>query len=32
MKTNKDKICVSWRGYSSNFNSWIDKNSVAKYI
>ena len=32
LKTNKNKIYVKWRGYSSNFNSWIDKNSVAKCI
>ena len=32
LKTNKNKIYVKWRGYSSNFNSWIDKNSIAKYI
>ena len=24
-------IYVKWRGYSNNFNSWIDKNSVTKY-
>ena len=32
LKTNKNKIHVKWRGYSNNFNSWIDKNSVTKYI
>ena len=32
LKTNKNKIYVKWRGYSNNFNSWIDKNSVSKYI
>ena len=32
LKTNKDKIYVKWRGYSNNFNSWIDKNSVIKYM
>ena len=31
-KTNKDKLYVKWRGYSNNFNSWIDKNSVTKNI
>ena len=29
---NKNKMYVKWRGYSSNFNSSIDKNSVRKYI
>ena len=32
LKTNKNKIYVKWKGYSNNFNSWIDKNSVTKYI
>ena len=32
LKTNKNKMYVKWRGYSNNFNSWIDKNSVTKYI
>ena len=32
LKTNKNKMYVKWRGYSSNFNSWVDKNSVTKYI
>ena len=32
LKTNKNKIYVKWRGYNSSFNSWIDKNSVLKYI
>ena len=32
LKTNKNKIYIKWRGYNSSFNSWIDKNSVTKYI
>ena len=32
LKTNNNKIYVKWRGCSNNFNSWIDKNSVTKYI
>ena len=32
LKTNKNKMYVKWRGYSNNFNSWIDKNSVTRYI
>ena len=32
LRTNKDKIFVKWKGYSSDFNSWIDKNSVTKYL
>ena len=32
LKTNNNKLYVKWRGYSNNFNSWIDKNSETKYI
>ena len=32
LKTNKNRMYVKWRGYSNNFNSWIDKNSVTRYI
>ena len=32
LKTNKNKLYVKWRRYNSSFNSWIDKNSVIKYI
>ena len=32
LKTKGNKIYVKWRGYSYNFNSWIDKNSVTKYL
>ena len=32
LKTNKNKLYVKSRGYSNNINSWIDKNSVTKYI
>ena len=31
LKTNNDKAYVKWRGYSNNFNSWIDKNTVIKH-
>ena len=31
LKTNKNKI-VKWRGYDSSFNSWINKNTVTKYL
>ena len=30
LKTNK--IYGKWRGYDSSFNSWIDKNTVTKYL
>ena len=32
LKTNKNKMYVKWRGYSNNFNSWIDKNTVTKHL
>ena len=30
-KTKNDKLFVKWRGYSNNFNSWIDKKDIIKY-
>ena len=32
LKTNKNKIYVKWRDYDSSFNSWINKNTVTKYL
>ena len=32
LKTKGNQMYVKWRGYSNNFNSWIDKNSVTRYI
>ena len=32
LKTKGNQIYVKWRGYSKNFNSWIDKNTITKYI
>ena len=32
LKTKGNKIFVKWRGYSNNFNSWIDKDNVTKYL
>ena len=32
LKTKYNQIYVKWRNYSNNFNRWIDKNSVTKYI
>ena len=31
IRKNKDKYFVKWRGYTDNFNSWIDKNDIIKY-
>ena len=32
LKTNKNKIFVKWRGYDNSFNSWINKNTITKYL
>ena len=32
LKTKDNQMYVKWRGYSNNFNSWIDKNSVKNYL
>ena len=32
LKTNRNKIYVKWRGYDNSFNSWINKNTVTKYL
>ena len=32
LETDKDRIYVKWRGYDNSFNSWINKNNVAKYL
>ena len=28
---NRNKYFVKWRNYSSDFNSWVDKDDVVKY-
>ena len=32
LKTKGYQIYIKWRGYSNNFNSWIDKNRATKHI
>ena len=32
LKTQNNKIFVKWRRYDNSFNSWINKNTVTKYI
>ena len=27
-----DRYLVKWRNYSNDFNSWIDKNDIVKYV
>ena len=29
IKTKEDKLYVKWKGYSSSFNSWIDKKDIV---
>ena len=31
IRKNKNKYLVKWRGYSNDFNSWIDENDVVKH-
>ena len=31
IRKNKNKYFVKWRGYSDDFNSWIDKNDIIKH-
>ena len=32
IRKNKNKYLVKWRGYSNDFNSWIDKDDIIKYV
>ena len=31
IRKNKNKYLVKWRGYSHDFNSWVDKDDIIKY-
>ena len=31
IRRNKSRYLVIWRGYSDDFNAWIDKNDIIKY-
>ena len=31
IRKNKNKYLVKWRGYSNDFNSWVNENDVIKY-
>ena len=31
IQKNKNKYLVKWRGYSDDFNSWVDKDNIIKY-
>ena len=32
LKTNKNQMYVKWRGYNNNFNSWVNKYNIKKYL
>ena len=32
IRKNKDRYFVKWRGYDNNFNSYVNKNDIVKYI
>ena len=32
IRKNKDRYLIKWRNYSNDFNSWIDKNDIVKYV
>ena len=27
-----DRYLIKWRNYSKDFNSWINKNDIVKYV
>ena len=31
IRKNKNKYLIKWRGYSNDFNSWVDKDDIIKY-
>ena len=31
IQKNKNRYLVKWRGYSNDFNSWVDKDDIIKY-
>ena len=31
IRKNKNKYLVKWRGYSDDFNSWVNENDIIKY-
>ena len=31
IRKNKDRYLIKWKGYSNDFNSWVDKNDIIKY-
>ena len=31
IRKNKNKYLVKWRGYSNDFNTWVDKDDIIRY-
>ena len=29
---NKDRYLIKWKNYSDKYNSYVDKNDIAKYL
>ena len=32
LKTNNNKAYVKFKGYSNNFNQWVNKSDIKKYL
>ena len=32
LKTNKNKVYVKFKGYSNDFNQWVNKSDITKYL
>ena len=32
LKTKGNQVYIKWRGYSNNFNSWVNKYDIKKYL
>ena len=32
LKTKGNQMYVKWRGYSNNFNSWVNKSDIKKHL
>ena len=32
LKTKGNQMYVKWRGYNNNFNSWLNKYDIKKYL
>ena len=32
LKTNENKVYVKFKGYSNDFNQWVNKSDLTKYL